>query len=184
MILLVLGLGLWSAAHLMPQLAPGLHARLGKRSRPVITVAVLLGLLLMILGYLGWDSEYHRTPAAWTRHLNNLMMLIAVYLFAASGARTRLAVALRHPQLLAVSLWSGAHLLANGSWSALVLFGGIGGWAVLEMALLDARKPSPIPTAPATMARELRAAIIAVVVFILIGLVHGWIGPNPFGAMS
>jgi len=184
MILVVLGLGLWSAAHLMPQLVPELHAQLGRRARPVVAVTVLLGLLLMILGYIGWDSAYHRIPAAWTRHLNNLMMLVAVYLFAASGAKTRIAVALRHPQLLAVSLWSGAHLLANGTWSALVLFGGLGLWAVSEMALLDARVPVTTRPAPVTMARELRTVIIAVVVFILIGLVHGWVGPNPFGAIS
>ena len=111
-------------------------------------------------------------------------MPVAPFQRGATSAKTRIAVALRHPQLLAVSLWSGAHLLANGTWSALVLFGGLGLWAVSEMALLDARVPVTTRPAPVTMARELRTVIIAVVVFILIGLVHGWVGPNPFGAIS
>ncbi|MCZ4261722.1 NnrU family protein [Limimaricola sp. G21655-S1] len=180
---LVLGLALWSAAHLMPRLAPGLHARLGGSARGVVAGLVLLGLLLMIFGYGAWDAAHHHAPASWTRHLNNLMMLVAVYLFAASGLKTRAATALRHPQLLAVTLWAGAHLLANGDWASFVLFGGLGLWAVTEMALLDARAPVP-QFAPSTTAREVRAVIGGVVVFILIGLVHGWIGPNPFGAIS
>ncbi|SDE34131.1 NnrU family protein [Limimaricola pyoseonensis] len=184
MILLLLGLALWSAAHLMPRLAPGLHDRLGRAARPVVAVGVLLGLWLMIRGYSGWDAAWHWSPPAWTRHLNNLMVLVAVYLYAASGMKTRVAVALRHPQLLGVTLWAAAHLLVNGHWAALVLFGGLGVWAVVEMAVLNARAPAPETPPPAPMGREIGAVAGAVVVFILIGLVHGWVGANPFGAMS
>ena len=181
MILLFLGLALWSAAHMSVRLAPGLHDRLGKAGRPLVAGLVLLGLFLMIRGYGTWDAEFHRTPAPWMRHLNNLMMLVAVYLYAASGLKTRAATALRHPQLLAVTLWATAHLLVNGDWAAFVLFGGLGIWAVAQMALLDARAPVPV-AAPSSARREWRAGLGAVVVFIGIGLVHGWIGPNPFGA--
>ncbi|MGR3464160.1 NnrU family protein [Limimaricola sp.] len=184
MIQLVLGLGLWGGAHGLPRLAPGLHDRLGKATRPVVAVLVLAGLFLMIRGYGAAGGAPRFAPAPWAYPLNYLMVLAAVYLFAASGMKTRLAGTLRHPQLLAVTLWAGAHLLVNTQWAALVLFGGLGLWAVAEMALLDTRAPAPAAPPRATPGRELRAAIGAVVVFIVIALVHGWIGPNPFGALS
>ncbi|MCG7519228.1 NnrU family protein [Ruegeria sp. Ofav3-42] len=46
----------------------------------------------------------------------------------------------RHPILAALMLWAGAHLLANGSLSHVILFGLFAGFAVMGMALIDRRK--------------------------------------------
>lgn len=46
----------------------------------------------------------------------------------------------RHPVLAALMLWAGAHLLANGSLSHVILFGLFAGFAVMGMALIDRRK--------------------------------------------
>ncbi|PCH68105.1 MAG: NnrU family protein [Rhodobacteraceae bacterium] len=46
----------------------------------------------------------------------------------------------RHPLLLAIALWAGAHLLANGDLAHVVLFGLFGAFAVLSMGLIDRRK--------------------------------------------
>ncbi len=184
MILILLGLAVWSGAHLFPQLAPALHERLGPRARPVVAAAVLASVVLMVLGYSTWDAHWYWTPPPGLRHVNNLLMLIAVYLFAASGAKTRLAVRLRHPQLIAVILWATAHLLVNGHLAAPLLFGGLGLWAILEILILNARAPAPVQQPPVPLRKEAVAVIMSLVVFILIGLVHGWIGPNPFGGTS
>lgn len=184
MIQLLAGLALWSGAHALPRVVPGLHARLGRAARGVVAVMVLLGLWLMIRGYGAQDAVPRFAPAPWAWHLNYLMVLVAIYLFAASGMKTRAAAWLRHPQLLAVVLWGGAHLLVNTHWAAGLLFGGLAVWAVAEMVLLDTRAPVPVAPAPAPVGREVAALLGAVAVFILIALVHGWIGPNPFGAMS
>jgi uncharacterized membrane protein len=45
----------------------------------------------------------------------------------------------RHPILAALMLWAGAHLLANGSLSHVILFGLFAGFAILGMALIDRR---------------------------------------------
>ncbi len=45
----------------------------------------------------------------------------------------------RHPLLAALMLWAGAHLLANGSLSHVILFGLFAGFAALGMALIDCR---------------------------------------------
>ncbi len=47
--------------------------------------------------------------------------------------------ATRHPILTALLLWSGAHLLANGSLSHVILFGLFATFAYLGMVILDRR---------------------------------------------
>ncbi|SIT81998.1 NnrU family protein [Pontibaca methylaminivorans] len=46
----------------------------------------------------------------------------------------------RHPMLIALLLWSVAHLLANGDLAHVILFGMFAGFAVMGMALTDRRK--------------------------------------------
>ncbi|RBW59070.1 NnrU family protein [Ruegeria sp. A3M17] len=46
----------------------------------------------------------------------------------------------RHPVLAALMLWAGAHLLANGSLSHVILFGLFAGFAAFGMVLIDRRK--------------------------------------------
>lgn len=46
----------------------------------------------------------------------------------------------RHPLLLALALWAGAHAVANGDLAHLLLFGCLGGFAILGMGALDRRR--------------------------------------------
>ena len=46
----------------------------------------------------------------------------------------------RHPVLLALALWAGAHLLPNGDLAHVLLFGMFAGFAVMGMGLIDRRK--------------------------------------------
>lgn len=46
----------------------------------------------------------------------------------------------RHPVLLALALWALAHLLANGDLAHAILFGLMGGFALLGMPLIDRRR--------------------------------------------
>jgi uncharacterized membrane protein len=80
----------------------------------------------------GW---WYRSPA--TTGINNLLVLIAFYLFAASGARTWLGQKMRHPQLTGVKTWALAHLLVNGDLPSFILFGGLLAWAVVEVILIN-----------------------------------------------
>lgn len=46
----------------------------------------------------------------------------------------------RHPLLLALALWAGAHRLANGDLAHAILFGTSAGFALLGMRLIDRRR--------------------------------------------
>ncbi|NAZ36639.1 NnrU family protein [Rubellimicrobium sp. CFH 75288] len=182
---LILGLGLWSGAHLFKRLAPETRARLGEPFKGVVSVLLVLSIVLMVVGYRGWtDGAVFWGPTPATVGINNLLVLVAFYLFAASGMKTWVARRWRHPQLTAVILWAGAHLLVNGDARGLVLFGGLGLWAVAAIALIEWRAPRWTPPAgPGSAGREIGAAVGALAVYLIAGQIHGWLGPWPFGAV-
>ncbi|MDA7429357.1 NnrU family protein [Primorskyibacter aestuariivivens] len=47
---------------------------------------------------------------------------------------------MRHPLLVALALWAGAHMLANGDLAHVILFGGFAGFAILGQFLIDRRR--------------------------------------------
>lgn len=181
MTLIVMGLALWWAAHLFKRLAPGPRAGLGDAGKGLVAVGVLAGLVLMVMGYRGVEHVDLWYPPAFLTHLNNLLMLLAVYLYAASGMKTRITRVIRHPQLTAVKTWAVAHLLVNGDLASLVLFGGILAWAVVEVILINRSEPRPALNPPAPMGKEIGAVVGAVLVTGAIGWLHNWLGVWPFG---
>lgn len=181
MTLLILGLALWWGAHLFKRVAPGARAGMGDQGRAMVTALLLVSLVLMVIGYRSADGAvwWGRNPALVG--INNLLMLVSVYLFAASGMKTRITRVIRHPQLTAVKIWAVAHLLVNGDLASVVLFGGILAWAVVEVILINRAEPQgPLPE-PAPVGREIGAAVAAVVVLVVIMLVHNWLGVPPWG---
>ncbi len=179
--ILIAGLALWWAAHLWKRAVPDSRARWGEPGKGLVTVLLLAAVVLMVVGFRGADTVLLWDPPAFLRHLNNLLMLIAVYLFAASGMKTRITGVIRHPQLTAVKTWAVAHLLVNGDLASVILFGGLLAWAVVEVIVLNRAGAGRATPGPASTGREIGAALGAVVVFGLIGLVHGWLGYWPFG---
>jgi uncharacterized membrane protein len=181
MTLIVLGLLLWWGAHLWKRLAPGSRAALGDPGKGLVAVAVIAGVVLMVIGYRGADAVDLWYPPAFLTRVNNLLMLFAVYLFAASGMKTRITRVIRHPQLTAVKTWAVAHLLVNGDLASVILFGGILAWAVFEVIVINRAEPRPAPNAPAPMGKEIGAVVGAVLVTLAIGGVHTWLGVWPYG---
>ena len=181
MIWIVLGLAMWTAAHVFKRLAPARRAAMGNAGMGLVTVAVLASVVLMVIGYRSADQIDLWYPPAFLTHINNLLMLLAVYLYAASGMKTRITAVIRHPQLTAVKTWAVAHLLVNGDLASILLFGGLLAWAVVEVIVINRAVPRPAPPAPAPIGKEIGAVVGAVVVMGAIGWVHNWLGVWPFG---
>jgi uncharacterized membrane protein len=181
MTLIILGLLLWWGAHLFKRLTPARRAALGDAGKGLVTVGVLAGLVLMVVGYRGVEHIDLWYPPAFLTHVNNLLMLLAVYLFAASGMKTRITRVIRHPQLTAVKIWAVAHLLVNGDLASVILFGGLLAWAVVEVILINRAEPQPVPNPPAPAGKEIGAVLGALLATAAIGWVHDWLGVWPYG---
>ena len=110
-----------------------------------------------------------------TAGINNLLMIVAVVLFGAGSSKSRLRGNLRHPMLTGVVVWCVAHLLVNGHLAAVILFGGMGLWALIQMRLINRAEPAPEPYAEGTLAGDIRLVIISAIVFTVIAAIHNWI---------
>ena len=185
MTVLVLGLTLWWSAHLTKRLAPALRAslteRLGDRSNGVFALAILASVVLMVIGYRGAETSYLWTKTAALVGINNLLVLLGFYMFAASGAKLRVTRFIRHPQLVGFSLWALAHILVNGDIVSLMLFAGLLTWAVFEMVIITAQDGPYEPPAPAPVRKEVTGIIAALGLFAIVAGIHIWLGYNPFG---
>lgn len=187
MTLLVTGLVVWTIAHVFKAVAPGsradLSARLGAgAARGVVTAAIGLGLILIILGYRAAPFDAVWTPPAWTVHLNNLLMLVAVGVFGMSMSKGRSRAWLRHPMLTAVVIWAVAHLLVNGDFASILMFGWLALWALAEMALVNARDGAWVRPAPGPAKGDIRLLFITVAVFVAVTGIHAALGVWPFPA--
>jgi uncharacterized membrane protein len=178
---LILGLILWSAGHVFKRAAPDMRAGMGNAGKGVAALIILAGVVLMVIGYRAADGAvfWGRHPA--TVGINNLLMLLSVYLFAASGMKTALARKMRHPMLAGVKVWALAHLLVNGDVASFVLFGGLLAWAVVEMIVINRAQPDWTPPAPAPKRKEVIAVVASVVLYLVIAAAHYHFGYPAFG---
>lgn len=181
MIVLLLGLALWSGVHFWKRLAPAHRAGFGDKGKGIVAVGSVLGIVLMVFGYGMADGAVYWGRTSALTGVNNLLMLFAVYLFAASGGKVAVTRFIRHPQLTAVVVWAVAHLLVNGDSRSIVLFGGLALWALAEMVLINrAEGPRGAYHAP-PIKKEITAVVATVVVFAVVSAIHMWLGYNLFG---
>ena len=180
MTLLILGMLLWWGAHLFKRLAPARRAAMGDKAKGVFALAILGSVVLMVSGYRAAEFVPLWSPPAFLVHVNNLLMILAFYLYAASGMKTAVTRVIRHPQLTAIKAWAVAHLLVNGDLASVILFGGLLAWAVVSVIVINRAEPVWVRNAPAPMRKEVMAVVGTLVVVGVVMAVHNWLGVRPW----
>lgn len=148
MTLLVAGIVLFIATHLVRPFAPGLRAaaieRLGKLAfMATHGIVSLLSAVMMVYGFAearatGGMMLYY--PPAFMAHIALTLMLIAsICLVAGFLPAGYIRTKLKFPLLVAIKIWALAHLLANGESYSVVLFLAILAWAVVLRISLKKR---------------------------------------------
>lgn len=185
LVLLIAGLALWVGAHFFKRLMPEQRAAMGDKGKGVVAVGIIASLVLIIVGYRGADFIEVWSPPSFMTHVNNSLMLLALWVYgssAAKGAKAWPAYKIRHPQLAGFSIWAAAHLLVNGDLASILLFGGLLAWALGSIVLINKAEPDWTPPEKAGMKTKIRLAVISVVLFVVIALIHNWLGVSPFAA--
>lgn len=181
-VILIVGLALWVGSHLMRRLLPDLRAKLGaQKGRGVIALVNLVAIVLMVVGFRMADIVDLWFPPVWLTHVNNLLVLIAIWMMSPAPVKGRVLNGMRHPQLGGFKLWAFGHLLVNGDLASVILFGGLLGWAVLAVILINKAEPTWERRAPGSYAYDAVLFAISAVILVVVGLIHGWLGPYPFG---
>ena len=147
MTLLIVGLVLFVAVHLIPSVVPlrgALIVRLGAGPyRAVFSLTALVALVLVVWGFSRAPFEPVYTAPGWGRQFAMFAVPVSLVLLAAANMPTHIRAVLRHPMLLGLLLWAAAHLLSNGDLRSIVLFGSFAGYAVLDLVSVAVRGKRP-----------------------------------------
>ena len=82
--------------------------------------------------------------------------------------------------LTGVLIWAGGHLLANGDNKSLILFGGLGLWALVSIITVSRNEGIWVkPARIASVSRELLSVVIAATLYAVLMFVHPWIAGVP-----
>ena len=154
MIYLCLGLILFFTVHSTAIVAPHWRERmvlsLGSGAwRGVYSLLSLAALLLVIHGFAlaRVHGPVWYLSADWMRASARVLMVPVFPLLLAAYFPGRIQAAAKHPMLVAIKLWAGAHLLTNGGAADVLLFGGFLAWAVVDRISLKRRPSRPLPGA-------------------------------------
>ncbi len=177
MSLLITGILIWSLIHFLPSLGQGLRRQLqavlgAGPYKGLFSLAIVSALLCIIFGWRSITPTPLYAPPEWGRPIALILMVLAFILFGASHAATAIKRFIRHPQLISVIIWCIAHFLVSGDDRALVLFGGMGLWAIISIPAINAREGEWLkPEAPA-ISVEIKGLLISLVIFVIALLLH------------
>jgi uncharacterized membrane protein len=87
----------------------------------------------------------------------------------------------RHPMLLGTAIWALSHLLTSGTSRGLVLFGGIGLWALIEILLINRRDGAYTKPEAPKFSEELKGMFVSAGILLLILFLHPFFtGVTPY----
>ena len=179
MTLLIMGNILWIIAHSFKRLLPNFRNSLGNAGKGAVALSLIIALVLIITGYRSAEYIAVWAPPYFLVHINNVLMILAVFVFALGHTKGRLRGRLRHPMLTSVKIWAVAHLLVNGDLASLILFGSMLAWAVLAVILINRTETWSAPDPGATK-QDFVLVFMVVSIFLLISALHWIFGVWPF----
>ncbi len=180
MALLALGIFLWWAAHLFKRVAPGVRGPMGDSGKGKVALAIAASLVLMTVGYRSSESFDLWLAPEFFRHINNLAVLIAIFMMSPAPKKGVLLNGMRHPMLVGFILWAAAHLLVNSDPASILLFGGLGAWAIVEIIVINRAEPEWTRPEKGSIAKDGMFFVASIVLMGVIGMIHGLVGPSPF----
>ena len=181
MTLLIAGLAIFFVIHAVPALniKNSLITKFGEGPyKGVFSLIAIAGMVMIVYGKGGSEFITIWTPPAWSRHATMLIMLLAVPMLVISLIPNNFRKKIRHPMLIAVSLWSIGHLLTNGDLASILLFGSFLIFAVSKMYSQSKRSPFIAP-GNVSMALNVVTLIAGIVLYGVFVYFHRYIAGIP-----
>ena len=178
--LLILGLAIFLAVHLIPSFVSfrkKLIVKLGDMAYIIsYSVLAICGLVLIIVGKTTATMVRIWDPPFFVYWINPVLMLFAIVSFIGAYIPSNLNRFVKHPFLWGVTLWALSHLLVNGDLSSILLFGGFGTFALFDMWSSN-RRIAMKPVSRHPWRRDLLLVMIGLIIYLGLIFVH----PHIFG---
>jgi len=146
--------------------------------RGLYSLVATIGLLLIIWGYVLARQQplLIYPPSIWL-HRISLILLIPVFpLILATWLPGNIKAKVKHPMLLAIKIWALAHLLSNGMFSDVILFGSFLIWSIINLRSMQTRRVRTDPNTKAFVANDTLCVTIGIGLYILVSLwLHDWL---------
>jgi uncharacterized membrane protein len=180
MLVLALGLLLWSVAHLFPAIAvykrKKLMANIGIVPYKLgFAVLIFTSMALMVIGWRSITPTYLYALPPWVNYLTLVMVVITFILFVATQVKSNIKRVLRHPQLTGLIFWSTAHLLANGDSRSLLLFLSMLVWAILQIIMTNKRDGERVMPEKVSIVNDILTVVGGIAVFTAFLFAHPYI---------
>lgn len=189
MIWFLIGLVLFFGIHSVSIFAVPLRDRMAAKSdigwKIFYSLVALIGIALMVKGYgaLRGAPTFLYEPPLWLRPIAALLLLPVFILLLAPYFPGKIKNTLGHPQLVAVKLWSLAHLLVTGTLSSALLFGSFLVWAVADRISMKRRPKRPLPGMPDSKVNDVIVVVVGLTLYVttVLWLHEFLLGVAPFG---
>lgn len=177
MTVLIVGIIIFFAIHLLPSLSSvrnSLISRLGKGGY----MGLFAGVSWIGLGAIVWGKSIAEfvpvyEPLDSGRSIAMIATLLAFVFLASFLLKGRIKKQVRHPMMIALILWAGGHLAANGDLASILLFGSFLVYAITGIMLANARSSaSDFTIAPRHDLYALGAGLAA---YVLVVFAHPWL---------
>jgi uncharacterized membrane protein len=176
MLRLALGVLLWSVIHLFPGVKSDFKKNMLNKygEYPYKGAFTLLMIVAIYLIITGWQSTSPVAPDVlpdlyavpeWGGLASVVLVLIGFILFLAPYPPNNVRRMMRHPQLIGMVAWGLGHLLAVGTERAILLFGGLAVWSVIEIVVLNRRDGDWIRPDKAPLKKDLTLVLFSVLVY-------------------
>lgn len=184
MVWLILGVVVWSVVHLYPSVAAShrnqLFEKLGNAYKGIYALLIVGSIVLIVIGWKNTIPTAVYNPPVWGRHVTMLFILIAIILFGAADTKNKIREWIRHPMLTGMVVWSIGHLLANGDIRSVILFGGLGIWAIISQFTINKREGARvIPTDSKGMKSLVILLVVSFVIYTILMFLHPYFTGMP-----
>ncbi len=179
MTMLIAGLIIFFAIHLLPvtPLKETLWNWKGENGyKGVISVISIIGFVLIVMGHTAGNANNLWTPPDFALTLAKVVMPFAFILFVASSLKSNISKLLPHPQLTAVLLWAGAHLVANGDTMSVMIFASFGLYALVDMVMT---KKAAAGDTSYSFGRDIAVVMAGVGLYVLALMFHQYLSGMP-----
>ncbi len=174
MVVLAVGVALFAVLHAVPAvpaLKAAMKAQTGEQAYGMVYgLASVVAIVLIVVGWRLSPFIPAYEPPPWGRLANFGLMFVAFQFLGMFLFRGGWRQVVRFPMGIAVVIWATGHLLANGDWASVILFGGLMGYGLLHIALGIANGVRP--AAEARAGHDLMAMLVGLALYAAMTQLH------------